>query len=39
MLEFLWELMKEGNKRIREVGMLEKIYYVRLEILLDDNVL
>lgn len=37
MSEFLWELLKEGNKRIREVGMLEKIYYVRPEIPPDDN--
>lgn len=36
MSEFSWELMKEGNKRIREVGMLKWIYYGRPEITPDD---
>ena len=31
MSEFLWQWFKEENKRIKEVGMLEWIYYIRPE--------
>lgn len=36
MSEFSWQLMKEGNRRMREVDILKWIYRVRLENTPDD---